>query len=188
VRKAPRLSMRPVAMKARSKSKTIFPNPISAVSNLIRRKSKKAPGAPQQQSFSIQAREMKPVSSHSPGITQDKVHELISLQSFDGSWEWKYDLFKIMDLQPEDVKAKLDWDAIFGKQDAGNKTDDQQQRVVATFVVVSYLHTKCSGRKETWELLCDKAVNWATKKIGEMGGPTGRSLDEWFKIFDKIFS
>lgn len=143
---------------------------------------------PQQQSPPSVLHRVEPTPPQLPQATGNKVHELISLQAFDGSWVWHDFLFKIMDLPPDDVERKLDWSAIFGDQSVENKKDEEKRRVVATLVVVSYFHTKWLSEKETWELLCDKAVDWATKKIGDMGGSKQRSREEWLKLFDVVFS
>jgi hypothetical protein len=153
----------------------------------------KLPSAPHQshqstpqQHVNVAADQRKSVASLSNQGTQKGVHKLISLQSFDGSWNWTQSLFEVMDLQPEEVEQKLDWSAIFGNKCGGGKRDEQKKQIVATLVVVSYLHIKCLDAQEMWNLVTDKAVDWAATKLENLGGPTGKRQEEWVKAFSGI--
>ncbi|PGH18356.1 hypothetical protein AJ79_00422 [Helicocarpus griseus UAMH5409] len=118
---------------------------------------------------------------------QSAVHELISLQSFDGSWQWNEDVFATMELDASSVEKTLDWSSILGKQAGVDAKDTKQRSIVATLLVMAYLHKRRADEKETWELVGDKAMNWAVQAIGEIGGRTDRSSDELLGLFDGVF-
>ncbi|OAT01780.1 von Willebrand domain-containing protein [Blastomyces dermatitidis ER-3] len=128
--------------------------------------------------------ESEPKESKSP---QDKVHALISHQSFEGSWMWEDNVFAIMDLNASEAEKKLDWAAILGKQSGVGSKDTKQRSIVATLVVLAYLKKKCLDEKDTWELVGDKAMGWAVERIKEIGGNAGQGSDELLRLFDGLF-
>lgn len=118
--------------------------------------------------------------------SQDKVHALISLQSFEGSWQWENSIFAIMELNASEIERKLDWPSILGKQTGVDIKNTKQRSIVATLVVLAYLNTECLDEKETWELVGDKAMGWAVERIKEIGGNADRGSDELLSLFDGL--
>lgn len=102
---------------------------------------------------------------------EDKVHAVISLQLFEGSWEWTDRIFKIMNIQPKSVES-LDWSTILGMSTASglDKGDSNIRNIIATFLVALYLDTKWAEEKETWELVYDKAMGWVDSATTNLGG------------------
>ncbi|KAG9230060.1 von Willebrand factor type A domain-containing protein [Amylocarpus encephaloides] len=89
-----------------------------------------------------------PDRQFSHNLAFDKLHALIELQNFDGSW-------------PTDQLEKIN--AI-----VGNLIDQNQKGESETLwltAIVAYMETKMSDEEQTWEMIVEKAKNW----MGEQG-------------------
>ncbi|ODH27543.1 hypothetical protein ACO22_04177 [Paracoccidioides brasiliensis] len=132
-------------------------------------------------------------AAYGPGQTglahssQDKVHALISLQSFEGSWQWDKNLFSILDLDSSAVERNLNWAYILGIQGGIDTKNTKQKATVATLLVLAYLNKKWADERETWELVGDKAMTWAMERIREIKGHADRESDELLSLFEGIF-
>ncbi|TGJ87358.1 hypothetical protein E0Z10_g1338 [Xylaria hypoxylon] len=75
----------------------------------------------------------------------DKMHEIIRLQKFDGFWEWDQRLTNILGigLNPE-------------RQDA----------ILATALAIAFLENRMAHEAESWELIVEKARNWLGRQSG----------------------
>ncbi|KAK2808681.1 hypothetical protein FQN50_004546 [Emmonsiellopsis sp. PD_5] len=123
-----------------------------------------------------------------PELPKNKVRALISLQSFEGSWEWNDALFGIMELSAFGVERKLDWASVLGMGTRLNSKDTKQRTIVATLLVVAYLHKKWAAEKETWELVAEKGMGWAVEEIRKIGGSAaGKKGEELLGAFDAVF-
>ncbi|KAI0878304.1 von Willebrand factor type A domain-containing protein [Hypoxylon argillaceum] len=79
-----------------------------------------------------------------PGASsEEKMHALIRLQKFDGSWEWGQSLLDIT-----------------GANLAKAKTPIQESSVAATALAISFLRTCVAHEADSWELIVDKAKSW----------------------------
>ena len=78
----------------------------------------------------------------SAAVNQDSLEQIISLQSFQGFWEFG--------------QAVLDACGI--KMTAS--ATDSSTRVAATILAISFLERKMAGEKDTWELIVEKAKGW----------------------------
>lgn len=97
------------------------------------------------------------------------LHTLISLQTFDGYWEWQNELFHALGLDPESTQAKLQ----ARYQELGGKNSDifslpVWKIILATRLVSRFLETKLSDSEDVWELLKGKADNWVQNSLNGM--------------------
>ncbi len=107
-----------------------------SVPNMVTRSSK---GVDSATDTTILASMVKTVSV--PLTNEDKMQELISLQTFDGSWKWTTKLFVVLDVDEEKVKVVL----------AGvDKT------VMATVLAVGFLEGKMPEEEGVWEMVVEK--------------------------------
>ncbi|EDN03258.1 predicted protein [Histoplasma mississippiense (nom. inval.)] len=118
--------------------------------------------------------------------SQDAVHALIALQSFEGSWQWESNVFAVMGLNAADIESKLDWAAILGKKTGIDTKNVKQRSIVATLIVLAYLNKKHLDEKETWELVGEKAMGWAVDGIKEIGGNADGGSDVLLRQFDAL--
>ncbi|KMU75873.1 hypothetical protein CISG_05270 [Coccidioides immitis RMSCC 3703] len=122
-----------------------------------------------------------PVSAQYP-----KFHQLILCQSFEGSWEWKRQIFDIIETDSETLKGKVDWSMTLGiGQDDIDKEDENLQTIVMTLAAIAYLNKKWDGDRETWELVVEKAMNWVNAKLAAMGG---QPLESQQAVLDRFQS
>jgi len=84
------------------------------------------------------------------------LHGLISLQTFEGFWEWKGELFSACGVTEKDVDAKYEAWMV-------------EKNVLATALAIRYLEVALNIEKDTWELIVDKAKAWVQSKIGDEG-------------------
>jgi hypothetical protein len=91
-----------------------------------------------------------------PQTIEDRVHVLIALQEFDGSWAWTAGLVAVCGIDEMKLEAvcKL----------AGLGDD---KKVRATVVAVAFLQTKAKAEEEVWEMVVDKAMGWLNGKVEE---------------------
>ncbi|KAK5625206.1 hypothetical protein RRF57_000922 [Xylaria bambusicola] len=80
---------------------------------------------------------------HAQNPNEDKMHALIRLQKFDGSWRWEQSLLDITG-------------AILSKA----KTPVREDSILATALAVAFLRTRMAHSADIWELIVDKAVSW----------------------------
>jgi hypothetical protein len=80
------------------------------------------------------------------------LHELISLQTFVGAWEWNDQLF-------ETIGKKVTFDAdTFASRQA-----------MATALAVAYLESELAAGKDVWEMVVAKARSWmASQGVGDV--------------------
>lgn len=84
--------------------------------------------------------------------TDDKMHKIIDLQCFDGSWVVDDQLFKLTDVS----KAEFN--------DGAFKYDDATVR--ATILAIAWLEKQAAKDMEVWEMVVDKAKQWLADKHG----------------------
>jgi hypothetical protein len=81
---------------------------------------------------------------------KDVLHEIVSFQSFDGSFKLEDSLIKSLGL---DINAV--------KQDAEKNGWDLN--AWATVLAVTFFSEKLADRKDSWELVVNKALKWLKK-------------------------
>ena len=80
------------------------------------------------------------------------LHELISLQTFVGAWEWNDQLFETIG-----KKVTFDADTFASRQ------------VMATALAVAYLESELAAGKDVWEMVVAKARSWmASQGVGDV--------------------
>ncbi|KAI0972960.1 von Willebrand factor type A domain-containing protein [Xylaria arbuscula] len=81
--------------------------------------------------------------------SEEKLHALIRLQKYDGSWEWGQNL---LDITGADLSK--------------SKTQVLENAINATALAVAFLQTRLAHEVEAWELVEEKAVCWLTTEKG----------------------
>ncbi|KAJ2996073.1 hypothetical protein NUW58_g1087 [Xylaria curta] len=75
--------------------------------------------------------------------SEEKMHALIRLQKFDGSWEWGQPLLDIT-----------------GANLSKAKTPIRKDSIIATALAIAFLRTRVAHEADSWELVVDKAACW----------------------------
>ena len=87
------------------------------------------------------------------GMSDDeKMHKLIEIQQFDGSWVESEVFFKLVGLDA-DMSSQVPIDVV--------------DEAKATLLAVAWLKRKMGGDEEVWEMVVEKAEMWFGSKIGE---------------------
>ncbi|KAH8169390.1 vault protein inter-alpha-trypsin domain-containing protein [Sarocladium implicatum] len=103
------------------------------------------------------AQSQSPPATDPTGDLQQNLHEIISMQAFDGSWRWSPELERILGLAKQKV-MELNWPV----------TDESvRDQVSASVCVIAYLRKAFAGQKETWEMVVDKAEQWLSAQTGQ---------------------
>ncbi|RWQ99385.1 von Willebrand domain-containing protein [Paecilomyces variotii] len=122
----------------------------------------------------VRSCDVSPSAPSAPGDT-DKVHQIIGLQAFEGSWDWTTQLLQILGIDHAKVEPKLEEElnAASEKYGLGNHEDpffdNTISRLLATLLVRTFLEEKASDRKEIWELVDKKAAKWLEQTLQSMG-------------------
>lgn len=82
---------------------------------------------------------------------QTQLEKLISLQSFEGFWEWGEKLLEAVGVSEENTAQE---NLVPGK-------------LVATMLAVAYLRNMLRNEEESWELVVEKAEEWARTNSGD---------------------
>ncbi|KXH68880.1 vault protein inter-alpha-trypsin [Colletotrichum salicis] len=99
----------------------------------------------------------------------DHFSAIVSLQSFDGSWNSSEELFNIIGITLEVIK-----DALY-------RLDVDDERVMSTSAVIAFLRQVLTEERDSWEMLEEKAVAWLE---GELGEETAQKV---LAIADRLF-
>ncbi|KAJ9234733.1 hypothetical protein DTO169E5_6446 [Paecilomyces variotii] len=122
----------------------------------------------------VRSCDVSPSAPSAPGDT-DKVHQIIGLQAFEGSWDWTTQLLQILGIDHAKVEPKLEEElnAASEKYGLGNHEDpffdNTISRLLATLLVRTFLEEKASDKKEIWELVDKKAAKWLEQTLQSMG-------------------
>jgi hypothetical protein len=81
---------------------------------------------------------------------EDKLESVVSLQTFEGYWEWNESLFD---------KLGINWGKVLKGQSM------TQSATLATAIVLAFLEAKLADREDEWEMLADKAHDWLKMKL-----------------------
>ena len=88
--------------------------------------------------------------------SDDPLQRLASLQTFVGNWRWSAVLEKVLGLNQKTAEGAA--------KAAG--LDQVKSDVVVTACVVAYLQKKLADDKDAWEMMADKAIDWARDQVG----------------------
>lgn len=92
-----------------------------------------------------------------------KVHTLVALQTFEGNWEWKQDLFDVLGSNMADTQVK-----VLRLLQAEN-LNTEVANVAATLLALGFLVNKNADLKAIWELVHGKAEAWIFHKLPQIG-------------------
>lgn len=79
-------------------------------------------------------------------VNRDPLDQIISLQSFQGFWEFEQALLDACGIKK------------------GALAPDSSQRIAGTILAIEFLERKMAGQKDTWELIVEKAQDWLKSK------------------------
>ncbi|KAI1131424.1 von Willebrand factor type A domain-containing protein [Nemania abortiva] len=77
---------------------------------------------------------------------EEKMHALIRLQKFDGSWEWDQAVLDLTGADPSKAKRR--------------------NSIEATALVIAFLQIRVAQEADSWELVVDKAKSWLNGQRG----------------------
>ena len=80
----------------------------------------------------------------------ERVRSIISLQHFDGRWQWSTELIKLLNVDPSSAE---------GEKPTGLLGMDRDDKTV-TDLVIAFLEDKMKDHEEVWELCVEKARSW----------------------------
>jgi hypothetical protein len=108
----------------------------------------------------------------------EKLNLLVSLQSFQGSWQWEGRVLAVMGLG-KDVEG-------VAQRAAAAKVQVQvgeaaASDVLATALVLAYLEVVIGEKMDEWEMLADKAREWLGAKLTEVQGGE-RGVEEYCEV------
>lgn len=79
----------------------------------------------------------------------EKMHSVINLQAFDGSWALSDELVKFLDLPPDQMPSGF-----------------KDKTVWATIITVAWFEKFLPDQEEVWEMVVNKARGWLETKLG----------------------
>jgi hypothetical protein len=91
-----------------------------------------------------------------PQTIEDRMHELIALQEFDGSWAWEPKFFAVLGIDETKLRDICE---------SAGVVDDEKVR--ATIVAIAFLQTKAKAEEEVWEMVVEKAMGLLKGKADE---------------------
>ncbi|CAG8892913.1 unnamed protein product [Penicillium egyptiacum] len=124
-----------------------------------------------------------------PKTPEMRMHELIQLQTFEGSWMWDQALFELLGHDSSAIKNKL-----VSLYSRANRTTEygfsrDEQRVQATLLALAWLVKKQSRSRGVWELVHAKGSEWVRLELRRMqnhGSPGAFIASIQNEIFDMI--
>ncbi|KAK1637791.1 vault protein inter-alpha-trypsin [Colletotrichum phormii] len=99
----------------------------------------------------------------------DQFSAIVSLQNFDGSWDSSKELFDIIGITLDVVKDTL------------YRLDVDDERVMSTSAVISFLRQVLTEERDSWEVLEEKAVAWLEGELGE------ETAQKFLAIAERLF-
>lgn len=102
-----------------------------------------------------------------PKKDEEGMYEVISLQTFDGSWKWTEGLFTVLGV---------------GEQKAKDILSGLGEAVMATLLAVAFFEEKMAHQEGVWEMVVEKAKGWLEERIGRE-----RCADGLTKVKTEIF-
>ena len=84
-------------------------------------------------------------------IDDDRMHKLIEMQEFDGSWASTTALWDLIEVKKSEAEA------------AGASKDE---KVMATLMAIAWLEVKMKSEEDVWEMVVEKAKIWLEGALG----------------------
>lgn len=82
---------------------------------------------------------------------QEKIHKIICLQKFDGSWDWTANLIDIIGVS-SDARSSSGLGA--------------ENAVTAAALAIAFIRFRATDDEDSWELIIEKAMNWLGQQEG----------------------
>lgn len=124
------------------------------------------------------------VQSGSPTVetAKSKVHSLIGLQTFEGSWVWDQKLFLVTKIDMKETRYKLT--AILRNSGKCDVLAGREENVVATLMIMGLLKRDYQDCKDLWELVYEKADTWVQNEVAEMQSENfdAQSIASWMSL------
>ncbi|CAI7587325.1 unnamed protein product [Penicillium viridicatum] len=98
-----------------------------------------------------------------------RIHELIRLQTYDGSWMWSNELFELLECNMKSTTNRLAtlYQSVNRRVEKGFPHGDEAT-VLATLLAMAWLCKKHSGSKAVWEFAHIKASGWVQLELKKM--------------------
>ena len=93
-----------------------------------------------------------------PVTADEKTHELIAMQNFDGSWDWTDRLAAITGLSAMELGSAV--------QGLGGDAE-HNDKLKATLCAIAYFKAALASEKDTWEMVVEKAEAWVGLSMGK---------------------
>ncbi|KGO67877.1 hypothetical protein PEX1_064250 [Penicillium expansum] len=125
-----------------------------------------AVGRPRIQMMTITRRGI-PIQTETP--PQMRMHELIQLQNFEGSWMWSTELFELLKC---DMNATMEKLAILyhraNREIENGFPHGDEATVIATLLAMEWLRRRHPALRAVWELVYAKASEWVRLELNKM--------------------
>ncbi|KAJ5497989.1 hypothetical protein N7453_007040 [Penicillium expansum] len=125
-----------------------------------------AVGRPRIQMMAITRRGI-PIQTETP--PQTRMHELIQLQNFEGSWMWSTELFELLEC---DMNATMEKLAILyhraNREIENGFPHGDEATVIATLLSMEWLRKRHPALRAVWELVYAKASEWVRLELNKM--------------------
>ncbi|KGO54729.1 hypothetical protein PEX2_072120 [Penicillium expansum] len=125
-----------------------------------------AVGRPRIQMMAITRRGI-PIQTETP--PQTRMHELIQLQKFEGSWMWSTELFELLEC---DMNATMEKLAILyhraNREIENGFPHGDEATVIATLLAMEWLRRRHPALRAVWELVYAKASEWVRLELNKM--------------------
>lgn len=108
--------------------------------------------------------------------------KLISLQTFEGTWPWQEEVFEILNVTDGMLMKLLDWSKVLGTHQEIDQDDETMRTLFITLAVVAHLNQRCADSRDTWELVAEKAMDWANAQI-KTKKVNGRVLSQEMTVY-----
>ncbi|KAJ5784657.1 uncharacterized protein N7503_009869 [Penicillium pulvis] len=113
---------------------------------------------------------------------KSKVHSLIELQGFEGSWVWDQQLFDVITTDMNETRNKVN--AILRSSGKRDVLTGREENVVATLMIMGLLKRDHQNSDELWGLVYEKADTWVQNELAEMQSEAVdvQSIGTWMSL------
>ncbi|KUM64861.1 hypothetical protein ACN42_g2200 [Penicillium freii] len=113
--------------------------------------------------------EMSPTPPTLTKTPQMRIHELIRLQTYDGSWMWSNELFELLECNMKSTTNRLAtlYQSVNRRVEKGFPHGDEAT-VLATLLAMAWLCKKHPGSRAVWEFAHIKASGWVQLELKKM--------------------
>jgi hypothetical protein len=91
-----------------------------------------------------------------PLTDSDKMHRIIDLQEFDGSWHASTQLLELLGVSEDHFNGLM-----LGAVPEGGSVTHR-----ATALAIAWLKSKVAAEEDVWEMVAEKALGWLAAQVG----------------------